>query len=1717
MPANAAQDEIGNLSSAASTFTVNFDATAPSLISSRPQNNAMDVPLAQLTVTLQFNELVTVVSGNIQLVQVSTEQTVETLSLLGSSVTREPSAITANFATTLEQNEQYRIVVNSSSVADVAGNVWSGLQGDSLIFTAANEPPNSSNDSAALDEDSTVDIAVLENDSDAIEDLDISTLVVDTAPLHGTATVDSQLGIINYKPNANFNGADSFTYTVADIQGSVSEPATVAITVNPINDAPVAENDTVSTEEEQQLVITILDNDSDVDETSNIEPNTIDPGSVVIEVQPSSGEVSVVDEISASENEELQVGQVIYMPDVNFFGTDTFSYTVKDTLGLVSSAATVTISVGNVNDAPVANNDSVSTQEDEAVVINVVSNDTDNEGEVDAQSVTLQQQGELGSATVNSNTGEVIYTPDTNKFGTDTIIYSVKDSEGVQSNFATVTIEIVPVNDAPQAVNDTFAINTRSPSRLNVIGNDTDPDTVDQPSNTIDVESVVVVTVPVFGEVQVEASTGTLIYTPNEGAIDETDSFTYQVTDTQGAVSNTASVSIKLQLQSANLVANNDSAATQEDNAVAINVLVNDGDPTRELNSASVKITVAANNGVAESDADGVVTYTPNTNFFGEDSFSYTVQDINGDTSNDALVTVTVAPVNDAPSISGTPTTTVIAGKAYQFKPSVSDIDSNTLTFSIENKPAWGTFNGATGELAGVPDETDAGLYENITVTVSDEEGLSARLLPFTIEVISKASLTPTAFNANVQAVEDEAVAIAVQASDPNNLPLIYEVIQQPQSGTLSGSLPNVIYTPNENYFGLDSFEFTASNGEYTSSPATISVNVEAVNDAPIANDDETTVLQGQSITINALENDTDVEDGQLTIAQATVGQGTVNIAANTLNYTAPINFAGVAIINYSIADEEGLTASAQVLVTVTKGGDDSSSIVLNVPDDVTVNATGLVTRVSLGEATATDNFGNIIPVTLQTPPFFKPGKHTVVWQAQKGDEVQQQSQLVTVNPMVSIEPEQRVQEGQQATINVFLNGEAPSYPVNIPYTVAGTSDSSDHNLTNGTLVITSGTEASISVDISSDVEADGNETLIVTIQPALNTTNAQHTLTIVEGSVEPALQLSATQSNTRVTTIYPQLGQVDIELTILNKELSDIDFVDWSASSSALNALNVSTVDTAFSFAPNSLDEGLYHVRVSVSEKAGLTGEAEITLVVNSAPPQLTAEDTDGDGVPDNQEGIGDNDGDGIPNYLDANDECNVQLMGSTTTSSYLIEGDAGACFRIGDTAARNRTNSIVIDEGNVAADEGFTSIGETIDFVINGLPNKGAVYRLVIPQQNVVPSNAVYRKYDAASNGWNEFVVTGNNDALHSAKGEQGICPPPSATTWTEGLNAGDWCIRLTLSDGGPNDDDGIANASIADPSRLAIVASDNANPVANEDTVSVTTGDAGILNVLGNDTDEDGDMLTVVSANAYLGTVTLENNVIVYEPPVDFSGSDTVLYSISDGNGGIDSTLVTVLANVNNVPVAENDTAETDSDTAITINVLLNDSDADGDELTITSAQVDIGMVEIIDNQLLFTPQPERLGVSTISYRVEDGKGSVDEATVLVTVSAKVNQAPVAQNDSISTEENTAVTVNVLANDSDPDGDALTIVSATTSSGTVSIQGDSLVYTPASNFVGSAIIDYVITDGINEASATLTVRVIKPVGKSGGGSVSLALILLSLLVLMCRISWRQQLKRA
>ena len=228
------------------------------------------------------------------------------------------------------------------------------------------------------------------------------------------------------------------------------------------------------------------------------------------------------------------------------------------------------------------------------------------------------------------------------------------------------------------------------------------------------------------------------------------------------------------------------------------------------------------------------------------------------------------------------------------------------------------------------------------------------------------------------------------------------------------------------------------------------------------------------------------------------------------------------------------------------------------------------------------------------------------------------------------------------------------------------------------------------------------------------------------------------------------------------------------------------------------------------------------------------------------------------------------------------------------------------------------------------------------------------------------------------------------------------------------------------------------------------------------------------------------------------VDIGTQISVTVSYTDGHGTLEtltSAQTAAVANINDAPIANDDSATTNEDTPVTVDVVANDTDVEGDTLTISAVtQGTNGTVTFAGGSVTYTPNGNFTGSDSFTYTVSDGNGGTSAATVNVSVNA-VNDAPVANNDIATTNEDTPVTVNVVSNDSDVDGDSLTVSAVTQgTNGTVTFAGGSVTYTPNGNFNGSDSFTYTVSDG-NGGTATATVSVtVNPVNDAPTGAVSI-----------------------
>src|SRR6056297_1121023 len=402
----------------------------------------------------------------------------------------------------------------SAAIDLVAGFV--ALDGDDLFFRmdvsdTENQAPVAVDDAYSTDEDTPLNIAapgVLSNDSDA--ELDPITAVLDAGPANAASFNLNADGSFDYVPNADFNGSDSFTYFANDGQAD-SAAATVTITVNAINDAPVAVDDVATTNEDTQVDIDVLANDSDVD-------GGLDPATVSVTSGPANGAASV----------NTTTGVITYTKSGDFNGTDRFVYEVCDDgtpLPALCTTATVSINVDPVNDAPTADAGAASTDEDTPVTVTLTGSDVEGDPLIFAIA-SAPASGSLGTINqVDATTAEVVYTPNADFNGADSFTFTVNDGTDT-SPAQTFTITVNPVDDPPVAVDDSATVTEDDPATaIDVLLNDTDID-----GGPISIASA---SQPAGGTVVITGGGTGLTYQPDPNFCNDgspTDDFSYTLT-----------------------------------------------------------------------------------------------------------------------------------------------------------------------------------------------------------------------------------------------------------------------------------------------------------------------------------------------------------------------------------------------------------------------------------------------------------------------------------------------------------------------------------------------------------------------------------------------------------------------------------------------------------------------------------------------------------------------------------------------------------------------------------------------------------------------------------------------------------------------------------------------------------------------------------------------------------------------------------------------------------------------------------------------------------------------------------------------------------------------------------------------------------------------------------------------------------------------------------
>ncbi|MED4235170.1 tandem-95 repeat protein, partial [Priestia megaterium] len=647
-----------------------------------------------------------------------------------------------------------------------------------IINTPVNDNPVTQNYAVITNEDTPLIGQIQATDVDG----NSLTFQLQSPPTNGTVTVTNS-GSYIYTPNLNFNGIDQFTVLVSDGQGGTAV-STVTVTVTPVNDAPTVPNYTFSTQEDSPVVGAIVGTDVDGN-----------PLSYQLQNRPTNG-ITVVN----------TNGTFSYQPNLNFNGTDQFTVLVSDGQG-GTAVSTVTINVIPVNDPPITSNVSFTIAEDSTLINRVVAVDPDG----DPLTFSLQTAPGNGVAAVNAN-GTFSYQPNLNFNGTDQFTVLVSDGQGGTA-VSTVTVTVTPVNDAPTVPNYTFSTQEDSPVIGAIVGTDVD-------GNPLSYQLQVA---PGNGVAAVNAD-GTFSYQPNPN-FNGTDQFTVLVSDGQGGTA-VSTVTINVIPVNDPPITSNVSFTIAEDSTLINQIVAVDPDG----NPLTFSLQAAPGNGVAVVNANGTFSYQPNLNFNGTDQFTVLVSDGQGGTAV-STVTVTVTPVNDAPTVPNytfstqedSPVVGAIVG---------TDVDGNPLSYQLQVTPTNGVAAvNANGTFSYQPNLNFNG-SDQFTVLVSDGQGGTA-VSTVTINVIP-VNDPPITSNVSFIIAEDSTLINQIVAVDPDGNPLTFSLQTAPGNGVAVVNADGTFsYQPNLNFNGTDQFTVLVSDGQGGTAVSTVTVTVTPVNDAP--------------------------------------------------------------------------------------------------------------------------------------------------------------------------------------------------------------------------------------------------------------------------------------------------------------------------------------------------------------------------------------------------------------------------------------------------------------------------------------------------------------------------------------------------------------------------------------------------------------------------------------------------------------------------------------------------------------------------------------------------------------------------------------------------------------------------------------------------------------------------------------------------------------------
>ena len=1478
------------------------------------------------------------------------------------------AGITTSNINTLENGQQFLSVSGSSFSVDnlladksyqvlITGVDGSGESGFAELINVApqggelNFAPKAVNDQFLVNEDQALQGNVLTNDTDEYQ----GELYINTTPLvtpqHGSISL-SESGDFTYTPRANFNGIDAFSYQVINELG-MTDTGIVEITINAVNDAPIALNNTYNISADGTLLVGapgLLNNDSDIDQ----DLLTLDTTPVSL---PSKGTLTLVAD-----------GSFEYVGSANMQGTDSFQYRIFDAQG-AEAIASVTINALDQNSPPTAANDSYSVDEDTTLVVDasqgLLANDTDPNNDtfiIDDTYLISPAHGQLQLAT----DGSFSYIPDSNYYGIDEFQYQVIDTFGATAT-ATATLTINSMPDTPNAQNDEYQFQYNQTLVISAENGLLKNDVNIEPGN------LTVNTTPV---VNVQSGTlalnvdGSFSYQPDSDALD-VDSFTYSVSNEQGLTS-TAQVVLSKTGSNSPAEANDDEYTLLEDSpATMLNVLENDTD----ANGDTLTLTNVTNTIGSARIVNNRIEYTPEPNYFGEVTLNYTISDGIADgtpAQSSAMATLIIIPVNDAPIA-------VADSAAMQEDASPilvdvlandTDIDSDNLTITsvgtefgsasiVDNKIQYSSAPNTHGVAIvsySVSDNNGAEATANLQVTISPVNDAPIANAD-SITITEDATATLINVLSNDTDIDGDTLTLSSASSDIGSVSIVNSQIQ---------------YTPAENDNGTATVSYTITDGTQSAS-GILTVTITSVNDTPVANPDTATILEDAAPTsINVIANDTDVDSDPLAISTASASTGSVSVSGSNLVYTPEANFNGQAVVNYTLTD--GTTTAAGVLtVTVTAVND---APVAN-PDTATILEDAAATNINvLGNDTDEENDALSISALTTTSGAVTSTGNDVIFTSEANFNGQ-----VTVNYTLS--------DGTDTAMGVLTITVTPvnDAPIANPDSATILEDavttninvlSNDTDPENDSLTISEASTNTGSVSVAGSnlaytPEADFNGQAVInyTLSDGTDTASGVLNITVTPVNDSPVANPdTATINEDSSTTVNVVANDTDTEGDSLT-----ITTVSADSGSATIVANQIQ-------YTPQADYNGTAVVTYTVSDGEAATS-ATLNITINSVNDAPVAS-------PDTATILEDAAATNI-NVLgnDTDVENDTLSISAVTATSGTVTSSAGDVIYTPEANFSGQASVTYTLSDGTDTTNGVLTITVT---PVNDAPVANPDTATILEDAAATNINVLGNDTDVENDTLSISAVTATSGTVTSSAGDVIYTP--------EANFSGQASVTYTLSDG-TDTTNGVLTITVTPV---------NDAPVANPDTTTILEdASATSINVLSNDTDEENDTLSITSVNADVGAISSSGANVVYTPEANFNGQVIVNYILSDGTDTAAGTLTINVTPVNDAPVAQPDTATINEDAPeTTIDVISNDTDADAtDTLALTAVTADIGTASVENNEIKYTPALNNESTATLTYTLSDGTDEV-QGNLTITIVA-INDAPTAVNQTFAIGEN------------------------------------------------------------------------------------------------------------